>query len=243
MQRLNSQQFGHGIYRKLVPEQASQLVGELRNLGFLYEHEPREGEFYRATAEALQIRIKSDMSLQTNDFDALGLVLEGKYPFRAQEGIIQIDDSGTGCPFGGVSIGAFDTMAGEMAFRRVPLKYFQEPYYASKGVGEHLDVISRAARGLVNELGASPERNSVQICPGVVLCKAKHDLRQEGFDVQIANIGKPFQQALVRSHRQYLLEVGAPEDGTPEAVAEWAERNGRGLLKKPSETNKLYIEG
>lgn len=148
---------------------------------------------------------KGILKLVTNDFHTLQQLLEGNKQHSNFKRVIMIDDSGWGYPAGGVLVGAYDSATGRIEFREVDVKFFQDPHFSSK---EYLQEYARQGIDIVNTLGPDKSSTLIKICTGYVNTALKDKLREEGYHVEVAEIGEPLQTALEKEHKDYVKKLG-----------------------------------
>jgi len=139
--------------------------------------------------------------------------------------MLEIDDSGWGCPVGGVLIGVLRRETEEYLTGIIPVSFFQEEFKR----GTYLLKARSLAKNLMGMLKART-REEIIVCPGPLFREFRSYLFQKGFNFQTRTIGDPLQSLLEKSFAQYLNSLGVP----PEVLGQGAihpSRRFRALLK------------
>lgn len=139
--------------------------------------------------------------------------------------MLEIDDSGWGCPVGGVLIGVLRRETEEYLTGIIPVSYFQEEFKK----GSYLLKARSLAKNLMGMLKVRP-REQIIVCPGPLFREFRTYLYEKGFNFQMRTIGDPLQSLLEKSFAQYLNSLGVP----PEVLAQGSthpSKRFRALLK------------
>ncbi len=148
---------------------------------------------------------KGGLKLVTNDKHTLDRLLRGEIPDTKGKRIISIDDSGWGCPVGGVLCGLYDEETGRFTLREVEVEYFQEQRFHTK---EYLDRFKVRALEMVDKVRPSPSETAIRICTGYVNTRAKDALREQQFHlVEVDEIGEPLQSWLEEKNTEYVNKL------------------------------------
>lgn len=158
--------------------------------------------------ETFNIKIytgKRGLSVVTNDEVTYQKLLNGETLAPLNEHVIYIDDSGIGCPIGGVFCGV--AYNDDIAYDEVPVEYFQGESF------EHRYYLDRYAKIGTDLLFSMLEKHSlymkdvtVVICIGFVNTKLKDALRNAGFDVRVGEIKGVLQDGLEQISKTVLNE-------------------------------------
>jgi len=121
--------------------------------------------------------------------------------------VLEIDDSGWGCPVGGVLIGVLRRETEEYLTGIIPVSYFQEDFKK----GKYLLKARSLAKNLMGMLKVRP-REQVVVCPGPLFRTFREYLYEESFNFSVRTIGDPLQSLLEKSFAQYLNSLGVPPE-------------------------------
>ncbi len=126
---------------------------------------------------------------------------------------VQIDDAGWGSLVGSTVIGAYRTETGEFACVELPMACFRGAAFRRKA---YLDAVVAAVRELVERLGVA-KKETVQVCSGYVLERARQWLRGQGYHVEVGRITGPLQELVEAAFAQTLERIGfhGPADAAP----------------------------
>lgn len=129
---------------------------------------------------------------------------------RALKGVrtlIQIDDSGSGCPVGSVGIGVLRLETKEYHFELIPLQYFQGANGVTK---QYLDqVIPIVKRAF--ELFKVIKSEEIEICRGDIFTNLKLWLSESGYIWNETKIEGTLQSYVENSFGEYLVSLGVPK--------------------------------
>lgn len=121
--------------------------------------------------------------------------------------MLEIDDSGWGCPIGGVLIGVLRRETEEYLTGIIPVSFFQEDFKK----GAYLLKARNLTKNLISRLKVGP-REQIIVCPGPLFREFRTFLFEEGFNFQVRTIGDPLQSLLEKSFAQYLNSIGVPQE-------------------------------
>jgi len=121
--------------------------------------------------------------------------------------VIEIDDSGWGCPVGGVLIGALRRESEEYLSGIIPVSFFQKDFSS----GEYLEKARNIAKDLLGRLKWKT-REQIVVCPGPIFRQFRDFLYENGYNFRVKPIGDPLQGILEKSFAQYLNSLGVPPE-------------------------------
>ena len=122
--------------------------------------------------------------------------------------VILIDDSGGGCPIGGMLIGAFNLDSGKFLTEEVEVKYFQNPLFKNKGFSTE---IANKVIQLIRNISKNNNR-LIKICSSTYFNKATSWMQKLNYSIKIGKIGEPLQSMLGKRHCEYKLQEGYPKE-------------------------------
>jgi hypothetical protein len=188
------------------------------------------------------VKIYSSGAVVTTDEQTLNVLSQGSYKSPdSRLKLLQVDDAGWGFPLCGVMVGVADGT--EMMTAVVDVRWFKKATFETK---QYLQEYSRLAREIMHEhFSAHPGTHRVEICTGYVNSVLRDDLRKDGYDVRVANVGGFLQDRLEKSFKEYVhTALGADLAYDPKAmpdkaalarkyvaVLEWGKKNRPGMLK------------
>lgn len=187
----------------------------LKALGLPEKQEPNiylvihlTGDGIRAS-EKFNVKVykgKRGLTLFTNDFETLKNILEGRQNKPKEiKRTIAIDDSGWGFALGGVLTGVYDSLTGNITTKEIKVEHFQGDNFDNK---RYLVVYAETVLSIIKELSIDKETTLIKICTGYVNSKAKDLLREQGYCVEVAEIGEPLQSELEKRHKEYIKSLG-----------------------------------
>lgn len=121
--------------------------------------------------------------------------------------MLEIDDSGWGCPVGGVLIGVLRRETEEYLTGIIPVSFFQEEFKK----GTYLLKAKSLTKNLMGMLKVR-SREEIIVCPGPLFRELRAFLYEKGFNFQTRTIGNPLQSLLEKSFAQYLNSLGVPPE-------------------------------
>lgn len=193
-------------------------------------------------SEKWNVKIYTSGSLVCNDSQTLQDIINDKLksPDKTKK-LLQIDDAGIGFPLCGIMVGVAD--GSKIHTDVVPASYFREGSFEKK---LYLWEYTKKGYKIVTEIfDASPETHRIEICSGFINKKLKNFLRDQGYDVRIADIKGLLQDQLERLFKEYVKkETGADlaydpkELGSKKLIAKgykkalnWGRKNAPDLIK------------
>lgn len=153
---------------------------------------------------------KKGHSLVCVDTHVLGRLLDEDYdsfiPPDLQ--ILRIDDAGWGFPLCGVMVGVSDEQKVQTA--TVPVEYFRDDTENHFRTKRYLKRYADLAIQLLDQFGASPATQRIEICTGYVNQPLREKLRKLGYDVRVVEIKGMLQDELEELYKAHVLkEVGS----------------------------------
>ncbi len=122
--------------------------------------------------------------------------------------MLEVDDSGWGCPVGGVIIGILRRDSGEYVSGIVPVAYFQgEPFRR----GEYLLKARNVAKDLMGRLRLK-SREQIIVCPGPFFRELRNYLYEKRMNFRTRTIEGELQRMVERSFARYLNSLRVPEE-------------------------------
>ncbi|MCR4428115.1 MAG: hypothetical protein NUV68_02055 [Caldiserica bacterium] len=149
--------------------------------------------------------------------------------------MLEIDDSGWGCPIGGVLIGALRRETEEFLTGIIPVSFFQEEFKK----GSYLLKARSLAKNLMGRLKVRA-REQIVVCQGPLFREFRAFLFEKGYNFQVRTIGDPLQSLLEKSFAQYLNSLGVPQEVLAQGAAH-PSRMFRGLLRWVAEDYEQRI--
>lgn len=122
--------------------------------------------------------------------------------------MLEIDDSGWGCPLSGVLVGVYRRESEEFVSGVVPVRCFQPPAFGEK---EYLQRVRRLARHLMAQLRARP-RELIRVCRGPLFQELRGELYKRHLNFQPADIEHTAQQLVEKAFAQQLNRLGIPPE-------------------------------
>ncbi len=156
--------------------------------------------------------------------------------FQSKKQIL-IDDAGWGDLLLGVVIGALKLPGRRYMERRIPVSSFQSPNFEHK---RYLGDAVKIAEEIVEVM--QPVRETrFKVCSGYVLSSIRRYLREQGFNVEEAEITGDLQELVERSYVEWCKEVGVPTERRRDkrdfwTLLEW-------VAEKPKHREKLVKTG
>jgi hypothetical protein len=124
---------------------------------------------------------------------------------------LEVDDSGVGCPIGGVVIGFKipqtqsqfqDGRKPDLLFSKiVDVKYFQSPYFEQK---KYLEEVTTKILETLQEHNIPHNDWLIKICTGYIFSHARPTLIESGYNVTTAEITGMLQESVEQAFRHYL---------------------------------------
>lgn len=131
---------------------------------------------------------------------------------------LRIDDAGWGFPLCGVMVGVSDEATVETA--TVPVEYFRDDSATPFATKLYLEKYAELAVQLLEQFGATPQTQRIEICSGYVNQPLREKLRQMGYDVRVVEIRGLLQEKLEALYRAYVLvQTGADIYYDPKDIA------------------------
>jgi len=122
--------------------------------------------------------------------------------------VLEIDDSGWGCPIGGVLIGVLRPESEEYLTGLIPVRYFQGTSYQKLA---YLAKTKSLAKDLIGRLKVG-SREQIVVCPGPLFRNFRTYLFENKFNFRARPIGGALQLLVEKSFAQYLNGLGIPAD-------------------------------
>lgn len=122
--------------------------------------------------------------------------------------MLEIDDSGWGCPIGGVLIGVLRPESEEYLTGLIPVRYFQGTSYQKLA---YLAKTKSLAKDLIGRLKVG-SREQIVVCPGPLFRNFRTYLFENKFNFRARPIGGALQLLVEKSFAQYLNGLGIPAD-------------------------------
>lgn len=159
-------------------------------------------------------------------------LLNGKNPWEQKGLIITVDDSGWGCPVGGVIIGMISESDSVIHHDIIPYQEFLKPPNC---------YMKTTANTLVNMIKEYCEKQKlkqddviIEICPGSIFTIARSDLYHLGWMIRTCQVKGRLQDGLKVLFQNYLISIGVPPklvDKDYGTIAAWAQENSFPLIK------------
>jgi hypothetical protein len=118
--------------------------------------------------------------------------------------MLEVDDSGWGCPIGGVLVGIYRRESEEFVSGVVPVRCFQPPAFGER---EYLERVRRLARHLMAQLRVHP-RELIRVCRGPLFQELRGELYKRRLNFQPADIEQTAQELVEKAFALQLNRLG-----------------------------------
>lgn len=147
---------------------------------------------------------KKGIKCVSNDLHLVDLIFSRNWQSLnpSERTVLKIDDSGWGCPLGGVMVGVSDESRVETDI--VDIEHFNSPGMQSRN---YLQEYARKGVALLDRFNATPQTHRIEICTGFVNVELKDALRNLGYEVSVTEITGLLQDTLEQRFREYLLTL------------------------------------
>lgn len=159
---------------------------------------------------------KKGYTLYSSELQTVLQILAGLNPYLLDYPVIQLDDSGWGCPIGGTMVGAMSP-TGEITSFYIPVVDHLSSKYKNSLVHYAIKAVELASMGF--------EKFVVESCPSPTLADARAELTKAGIPVRCREIVGHLQESLKSRFRESLVTLGVPPEVVSqsyECISEWA---------------------
>lgn len=146
-----------------------------------------------------------------SDMVAMQAIIRGENPWLETGTVIQIDDSGWGCPVGGVMIGGLVVGEPDVVHTIVPCSEFRdnEPSYYLQVVASQ---VVKIIKTICDQNNLNRNNAIIDVCSGPVLIQAREVLDNAGWRTRTQKIRGRLQDVLKVEYQQHLIDSGIPPD-------------------------------